>query len=94
MQPTTAEKALTKSRPVAASSRLADTIIKPYASMNASTAKMTWFSTACPPILSDTAARGWRMRVNSRNDCLSSTNARIIFMPPPVEPEDGVMHDK
>jgi len=32
--------------------------------------------------------------VNSRTDCLTSTNARIILIPPPVEPADVATQDK
>ena len=46
------------------------------------------FGTGAPAMRSGATARGWMMRVNSRADCLSRTSARIIFIPPPVEPEE------
>ncbi len=69
-------------------------IVPPHMSMKARTAKITLFSITWSPNLTGTTARGWMMRVISRRACLNRSVARIILMPPPVEPELVAKHDR
>ena len=50
------------------------------------TEKIMRLSTTPPPTRTGWMALGWTRRVSSRRACLTSTNMRIILMPPPVEP--------
>src|SRR3990170_3734574 len=87
MDAITAENALTISRPEAASNMVMLMTAPLYTRMKASMAKMILFSTGTPASFTGTTARGWMMRVISRTAWLAISLARIILMPPPVEPE-------
>jgi len=90
MQAMTAENALTKSSPLASRTSVITTMVAMYIMTNAWIANTIWLGTAWAPILTGRRAAGCIWCSSSRTPWRNISTVRIIFSPPPVEPELAV----
>src|SRR5690606_19858087 len=86
MQAVSAEKAVTKSRPVPSNSRNSRAKVNTYTEQNPHTASTTRSPTGLLPNLTGNTPLVCSSRLISRTPCLNTRTTRITFMPPPVEP--------
>src|SRR5690606_24416972 len=87
MQAITPENAVIRSSPLALSTSVRATMLTMYMKLKARTACSTLSVTGWRPSRSGTTALGCSARTISRCTCLYRMIARIILMPPPVDPE-------